>query len=204
MHSINEIGYLEVFAGPMFSGKTDNLLKKCKNLHILSHKKCLFINHIHDIRDCENGHSCHNDNWNGYKLLPYDVNPENPGVYGIKTNYLSEVDVSNYNIIGIDEGQFYPDLLKSIKSWLLQKKHIFVSGLDADSNMEPFGEVLDLMRIADRYNKLYSDCVICCKDNKINPAPFTMRTVSDNSKVLIGNEDKFIPVCRKHHPIFTL
>ena len=84
-----------------------------------------------------------------------------------------------------------------------QNKHVIVGGLDGDAKREKFGEVLDLVPIADSYVKLKACCKICNEDpNKRNivVAPFTKKIQGDPQlQKDIGSEDKFIPVCRYHY-----
>jgi thymidine kinase len=105
------------------------------------------------------------------------------------------------DIVIIDEAQFFPDLFPFIDSQLKiehQLNKIFiVAGLSGDSNLQPIGDILRLIPLADEIIKLHAYC-IKCKDGTI--ASFSKRkNCLSNSQILIGNNDIYIPVCRFHY-----
>ena len=112
--------------------------------------------------------------------------------------YFSDEELNNlkqnYKTIAIDEGQFFPHLKKNVERLLEYGFDIYVAGLDADSNQNKFGEILDLVLIADKTIKLYGLCHICKKDGA-----FTKRIdTSCSNQILIGNNNKYQCVCREH------
>jgi thymidine kinase len=98
------------------------------------------------------------------------------------------IDYMYYDSILINEAQFFTGLVDFVKKALLDKKIIYVYGLDGDFKQEKFGEILDLIPLCDTYVKLYAKCA--CG----NKACFSKR-ISTNQAQFLPN-DKYIPVCR--------
>ena len=179
-------GYLELIVGCMFSGKTTFLLNKYNEL--IKKYKIIVINSILDK----------------YSSDEYLVSHDKKKIPAIKlVNLLdsnNEIeDAMNYDIILINEGQFFSDLIHFTKIALLQKKHIYISGLDGDFNRNKFGDILDLIPLADSIIKLKGECFNCKKKNS---AIFTYRKGNNTNKILIDN-DMYIPVCRNCYDQLT-
>jgi len=120
----------------------------------------------------------------------------------IKFNEEAEKMLNNVDVIIIDEGQFFSKLKEfCIKMVDEQHKHVIVGGLDGDAKREKFGEVTELIPIADDYIKLKAYCKICNENNNtLTTAIFTKRIQGDHTlQKDIGAEEKFIPVCRYHY-----
>ena len=96
-------------------------------------------------------------------------------------------------VILINEGQFFQDLEPVITNLLIQRKTIFIAGLDGDFQQKKFGQILDLIPLCDKVTKLTSLCSQC-KDG--TPGIFSMRLTEDKEQMLVGS-DIYIPVCRK-------
>jgi thymidine kinase len=107
----------------------------------------------------------------------------------VTTTTLSLVDVSNYTKILINEAQFFNGLVDFVQNMLRLGKTVHVYGLDGDFKQMPFGEILQLIPIADTYSKLYAVCERCS-----GKASFSKRLSSN--KVQYGPHDSYIPVCR--------
>lgn len=183
---------LSVVAGPMFSQKTSFLVAKL-TLHadVQKDSKCLIINSSKDIRDPENKVSSHSSS---YKGVSYKVDIQS-------VLKLSEADVENYNVIGIDEAQFFDDLHDNVKKWLDNGKFIYVVGLDSDCMGNPFGDINKLLYMSDEFVKTQSLCTKCAETSKniseIKKAPFTARISNSVDLIEVGAHD-YIPMCRKH------
>jgi thymidine kinase len=182
---MNSHGYLELIVGNMFSGKSTELIRRIKTFKSIN-KKVLVINYIHDNRYSTDSVATHD------KLK----------VESKKTELLMDLlnDALEYQIICIDEGQFFKDLIGFVKTCVdVHKKHIIVSGLDGDSNRNKFGHILDLIPIADSLIKLKAYCINCSDGTY---APFTKKIKICNDQIDeiidIGSADKYIPVCRYH------
>ena len=188
-------GYLELFIGPMFSGKTSKLLetyKQCKFCNI----PVTIINHTIDIRYHNTMVSTHdqvmapclqacelNDIWtdNGYKKS------------GEKKDLWANCAVRDSEVILINEGQFFPDLYDVVVDMLAHNKKIYICGLDGDFERKKFGQILDLIPLCDKVTKLTSLCSQCKNGT---PGIFSMRLTNETAQTIVGS-DNYIPVCRK-------
>lgn len=185
-------GYLEVTFGPMFSGKTTSLIHKANTFiktKLVQNKeiKVLIINHKDDVRETEteDGLTPHIQS----KIIDCDKT-------SMKVKTLSDIDVSLYNYILVDESQFFEDLVTSVMGWLSQGKHVHCCGLLTDSNRHIFGDLHELIPRADNVEHLKALCFYC--GDKTPNAPFTKCIDLKDSQILIGGSGKYIPVCGKH------
>jgi len=184
--NLKNIGYLELFIGPMFSSKTTTLLEIYKKANFCNIPVSI-INHSIDKRYHETMVSSHD------KIMA-------PCFY---TNNLNDVWYKNENkinnllrdseIILINEGQFFSDLYEVVLDMLNNNKKIYVCGLDGDFERKKFGSILDLIPLCDKITKLTSICS-SCKDG--TPGIFTMRLTDETEQTVVGTYN-YIPVCRK-------
>ena len=179
---MNRSGKLELIIGPMFSGKSTELIRKIRIFKSIN-KKILVIKPLIDNRYELN------------KIVSHNKDSEDSLVIDTLESVLSEHLIS-YDVIIIDEAQFFKDLKKYIVDWVDNYKlHIIIGGLDGDFKRQPIGEILDLIPYADEYKKLKSMCKMC---NDETLALFTHRKTQDEGQVLIGSDDHYIPLCRYH------
>lgn len=198
-------GSLHVFVGPMFASKTSTMIQLVTRYTDVTGVKPLIINHkIDEERKVGNGLigkgvSSHSSQYNGLSSK----------VDTVYTDNLTMIDVSNTNVIGIDEAQMFPDLYDAICYWLTLGKHIYCSGLDGNFKAENFGQVHRLLPISDTFTKLQAVCHLCHKEQSKSgnvilptsfvPAPFTTKIGGNMEQVIEqGGEDKYLPVCRYH------
>jgi len=176
-------GYLELIIGPMFSGKSTEIIRKIRLLQKIN-KKVLVIKPNIDNR------------YDNNKVTSHDFESADC----ISISLLSDVHeniIKQHDTIIIDEGQFFNDLVEVIDNWLkLYKINIIVAGLDGDYQQKPIGQILNLIPLSNKCIKLNSLCNICNNGTK---APFSFRTDQSQNTILIGGADKYIPVCRKHY-----
>ena len=184
---------LEIFCGPMFSGKTEELLRRCDRLY---HAKINFIlfKLKRDSRYAEEQVVSHS------KTSMKAINVETPlDIY----KYCQENPEVKH--IAIDEIQFLPsvdtetlqplafDVVKLCKELKMQGYHIMASGLDMDFKGDPYGKMPQLLAIADNVVKLKAVCFVCGED-----AGFSTR-LSDNQAIEdIGEKDKYEARCYDH------
>lgn len=196
-------GSLELDIGPMMSGKTKTL---CSTLTeyadaFPSSRVCL-ISHLNDTRDT---HRC------GIITSHHSSFFLSEKVDQCALSRLADFEhLDRYQFIGIDEGQFFPDLLQTVTSWLSQGKHIRVAGLDGDYQKKPFGEILFLIPHANDVRKHRSRCPLCIRElegyhgNILDlQAPYTARLSSGSEQIEVGADDKYIPTCYFHHQEIT-
>jgi len=194
------MGSLTVIFGPMFSGKTTRLIQELTRFADVTNKshstKSLLINHSFDTRNIEIGVSSHGSSFKGISDL-IDIK---------QVHNLKDVDISNYDVIGIDEAQFFNDL-EIVKIWVETGINVIMSGLISDAFMSPFGKIYKLIPYADNVIQCHAICSECLKnhDKIITPdmlsamkAPFTFRIENNDLQIDVGASDKYIPVCRFH------
>jgi len=178
-------GRLELIIGNMFSGKSTELIRRINREKSIN-KKILVINYISDNRYSTNSIATH----------------DNAKVLSLKLEKLSDISIdmiNNFDSFFIDEGQFFSDLYKVVTSLVdIYDKHVVISGLDGDFTRSTFGQIISLIPICDKIDKLTAYCNTC-KDG--TPAPFTKKCKGNNSDAVIdiGGIEKYIPVCRKHY-----
>jgi len=176
-------GELHLVCGPMFAGKTSTLIEKLWDYR-KEGKRIGVLKPIKDTRYSTTEIVSHN----GVSLPCTCVEKLNdfPDRY--------ERDYRNSEVIGIDEGQFFEDLIEfSRRAVDVDGKIVIVVGLDGCQKRKKFGRILDLVPDSDSIVKLNARCGICNK-----PAPFTFRTVPD-SENMIGGAESYTTLCRECH-----
>lgn len=176
--ALQQLSYLHLIIGPMFSGKTTELLRISKRLKSIQ-LKVLLLNYNEDTRYSSTEMSTH----------------DKTGLPCTFVNKLCEIeDISEFDVICINESQFFEDLVPFCKKALLLNKNIYACGLDGDYKQEKFGHLLDLIPLSNSITKLHAFCSVCKNGT---PAHFTKRICNNNEQKLIGT-DEYIPVCRQH------
>lgn len=178
---------LKLYLGPMCSGKTHHLIADLNRLHDLD-CKVLYINSSKDTRDANSEYSTNS------KRKPSIHCPR------VKTRLLSEVDIKEYSIIGIDEGQFFDDLPETVRSWMTSGRSVICAGLDGDFRQKPFGRILELVPLCSsgKLFKLEAACEECRLKNLLTNTKYTKRIVPGNQVELIGGKESYRPVCWEH------
>ena len=172
-----DAGWIEVICGSMFSGKTEELIRRVRRAQIAKMNTIIFKPHVDDRYSPE-----HIVSHNQLKLDSQMVNTAD--------EILSRSQKAE--VIAIDEAQFFDDdIVEICKILAKQKKRVIVAGLDTDYRGEPFGPMPQLMCEADYVDKLRAICVECG-----NPATYTQRTNTDKQRVVIGETDIYEARCR--------
>lgn len=173
-------GYITIYMGNMFSGKTSELIRNAKRYSSIG-KNILMINHSLDDR---------------YTDKAEVVNHDGVSFPCLKAQTLVDIDVTGVEAIFVNEGQFFPDLVEACRTWAdLFRIHVFVCGLDGDFKRGVFGSLLQLIPLADEVHKLHAYC-FKCKDGTL--APFSKRITTEADQISIGASN-YIAVCRKHY-----
>lgn len=170
-------GWIEVICGSMFSGKTEELIRRLKRAKIAHLKTEIFKPSIDDRYDKVN-------------VVSHD------------SNFISSRPVENaqsiislaqgVDVVGIDEVQFFDEGIISVCEQLsIGGTRVVIAGLDMDFTGKPFGPVPQLLAIADYITKLHAICVQCG-----NIASMSYRKVAEESQVLVGEKDLYEPRCR--------
>ena len=170
-------GWIEVICGSMFSGKTEELIRRLKRARFAKQKVEIFKPQI-DTRYDENN------------VVSHDANTIISTAVPAASNILllaSEVDV-----IGIDEAQFFDEEIISVCNQLASKGvRVIVAGLDMDFLGKPFGPMPALLASAEYITKVHAICVRCGE-----LAQYSHRLVANQKTVLLGETDAYEPLCR--------
>jgi thymidine kinase len=170
-------GSIEVICGSMFSGKTEELLRRLKRAQIAKLHVEIFKPKT-DTRYDETAVVSHD--LNSIHSTPVE-NSSSILLYG-----------SNTQVVGIDEAQFFDDELAYVCDKLANKGiRVIVAGLDMDFAGKPFGPIPAIMAIAESVTKVQAVCVKCG-----NPALYSYRLVHSDSKILLGEKETYEPRCR--------
>ncbi len=170
-------GWVEVICGSMFSGKTEELIRRLKRARIANLKVEIFKPAV-DTR------------YDEVKIVSHDENAiqSTPIESSLKILLLAqEVDV-----VGIDEAQFFDAGITEVCEQLaLRGIRVIVAGLDMDFKKQPFGQMPNLLAVADYITKLHAICVVCG-----NIANYSYRRSQQGAQVLLGEKDVYEPRCR--------
>jgi thymidine kinase len=170
-------GWIEVICGSMFSGKTEELIRRLKRVEI-AHLKAEIFKPSFDTRYDEQKIVSHDEN----KILSTPIDNS-------QTILLLAQDV---DVVGIDEAQFFDDEIANVCETLaLRGMRVIVAGLDMDYQGKPFGQMPNLLAKADFITKLHAICVVCG-----NIANVSYRKVNTGGQVLLGEKDIYEPRCR--------
>ena len=170
-------GWIEVVCGSMFSGKTEELIRRLKRAKIANLKVEIFKPGI-DVRYDET------------KVVSHDAN-------SIQSTPLSNSQeilllTEGVDVVGIDEAQFFDDEIANVCETLASKGiRVIVAGLDMDYLGNPFGQMPNLLAKADYITKLHAICVRCG-----NIANISYRLTEQEGPVLLGEKDIYEPRCR--------
>ena len=171
-------GRIEVICGPMFAGKSSELIRRVSRCVYAGQKSVIFSR---DSRYGEGQLKTHS----GFECSVS---------FAESATDLLEQDLSKIEVLGIDEGQFFgPELSNVCKILANRSIRVIVSGLDMDFEGQPFHNMANLMGIAEHVSKLSA---ICKVDGCSNLATRTFRTSTSKERILEGGGDDYMPTCR--------
>ena len=171
-------GWIEVIAGCMFSGKTEELIRRIRRAEIAKQKVAIFKPKL-DNRYSSDHIVSHSD----AKLLSTSVE---------RSRQILTL-ANDAQVVGIDEGQFFDmDILNVVEILANQGKRVIIAGLDQDYRGKPFEPMPQLLAIAEYITKTLAICVVCG-----NPADRTQRTTAASERVLVGAKDSYEARCRR-------
>ena len=172
-------GWLEVVAGSMFSGKSEELIRRLRRAQIAKRKVQIFKPRI-DNRYSESHITSHS---------AMQIEAENVS----SSRELLERVKPDTEVVGIDEGQFFDPELPAVCTMLAdQGKRVIVAGLDQDYLGKPFEPMPQLLAIAEYITKTHAICMVCG-----SPANHTQRLVASGDRVLVGAQGLYEARCRK-------
>jgi len=170
-------GWIEVICGSMFSGKTEELIRRLKRAKIANLKVEIFKPAI-DVR------------YDEIKIVSHDENYiHSTPIDNSQTILLMAQDV---DVVGLDEAQFFDDQITNVCDELAKRGvRVIVAGLDMDYTGKPFGHMPFLMAKADYVTKLHAICVKCG-----NIANYSYRVIPNEEQIMLGAKNVYEPRCR--------
>ena len=174
----SRLGWIEVICGSMFSGKTEELIRRLNRAKIARQKVEIFkpeIDTRYDIR----------------QVVSHDAH----SIMSTPVQSASQIllFVHDVQVVGIDEAQFFDDELISVCNRLANDGiRVIVAGLDMDYLGKPFGPVPSLMAIAEYVTKIHAICMKCG-----DLALYSHRIINDDQLILLGEKITYEPLCRK-------
>lgn len=179
-----DIGWIEVICGSMFSGKTEELIRRLRRAQIARQKVAIFKPEI-DTRYSEEHIVSHNDG-----RLPSVTVKEATEILAL---------AGDATVIGIDEAQFFSaDLVDVCQKLADGGKRVIVAGLDQDYTGKPFEPMPQLLAVAEYITKTLAICVQCG-----NPANRTQRLSHDSQRVIVGAQNIYEARCRFCHEVYS-
>ncbi len=178
MHVVRQhTGWIEVICGSMFSGKTEELIRRLKRAMIARQKVAIFKPKI-DTR------------YSTTEIVSHDKQKIKSQVVEKPAEILHLA--LEAQVVGIDEAQFFDNSLVDICQKLANMgKRVIVAGLDQDYRGKPFEPIPQLLAVAEYITKTHAICVICG-----NPANHTQRKTADKDKIIVGATDIYEARCR--------
>ena len=174
----SRLGWIEVICGSMFSGKTEELIRRLNRAKIARQKVEIFKPEIDNRYDSQ-------------KVVSHDAH----SIMSTPVQSASQIllFVHDIQVVGIDEAQFFDDELTSVCNRLANDGiRVIVAGLDMDYLGKPFGPVPSLMAIAEYVTKTHAICMKCG-----DLALYSHRLIDDDELILLGEKVTYEPLCRK-------
>ncbi len=172
-------GWVEVIAGSMFSGKSEELIRRLRRAKIARQKVQVFKPEL-DSRFAENQIVSHSE------MRHESANSQSA------TELLAKVDPDT-EVVGIDEGQFFDNELVNVANELARRGvRVIIAGLDQDYTGKPFEPMPQLLAIAEYITKTHAICMKCGQ-----PANYSQRTFDSDERVAVGAADKYEARCRR-------
>ena len=170
-------GWIEVICGSMFSGKTEELIRRLKRVKIANQKVEIFKPAM-DTR------------YDEVRIVSHDTNAINSTPVESAQSIL--LLASDVDVVGIDEAQFFDaEITRVCEQLALKGIRVIVAGLDMDYLGNPFGQMPNLLAVADYITKLHAICVSCG-----NIANISHRKEAGDGQILLGEKDVYEPRCR--------
>ena len=170
-------GWIEVVCGSMFSGKTEELIRRLNRARIAK-QKVKFLNPAIDTR------------YDDDDVVSHDSNTVSSTAVENASQILFYAD--EFDVVAIDEAQFFGNDLVDVCNKLAAKgKRVIVAGLDMDYLGKPFGPIPALMASAEYVTKVHAICMKCG-----SLASYSHRTIKDDKLVVLGETDSYEPLCR--------
>ena len=189
MYETYHSGWIECITGSMFSGKSEELIRRLRR-GIYAKQKVVVFKPAIDNRYHKEKVVSHNGN----AIEAINI---------VDAKEILSQDLTNVDVIGIDEVQFFDDQIVDIAEQLAENGHrVIVAGLDMDFKGEPFEPMPKLLAVSEQVTKLQAVCAVCG-----SPSSRTQRLINgqpakiDDPIILVGANESYEPRCRAHHII---
>ncbi|MFA6769832.1 MAG: thymidine kinase [Bacteroidales bacterium] len=177
LESAKKAGWIEVICGSMFSGKTEELIRRLKRVQFANQKVEIFKPML-DVR------------YSQLHVISHDSNTIRSTPVELSTSIL--LYAADVEVVGIDEAQFFDDgILDVCQKLAANGIRVIVAGLDMDYLGNPFGQVPNLMAVAEYVTKVHAICVRCG-----NIANHSHRLTKSDKLVMLGEKESYEPICR--------
>lgn len=189
MYQGNQSGWIEVITGVMFSGKSEELIRRVRRAIIARKRVQVFKSHL-------------DDRYGVYSVTTHDgltveAHPVSSSVE------IAELTRPESSVLAIDEAQFLDHGIVEVATTLADRGvRVIVAGTDMDFRGEPFGPMAHLLAVAERVDKLHAICVVCgdlaCRNQRLingKPAPY------DSPTIMVGGAETYEARCRKCHQV---
>lgn len=175
-------GSIQIIFGPMFSGKSTELLRRLRRFNI-ANMNCIALKYKEDVRYDNSGAITTHDRMS-LEAIPMSTLSCVKKVLG--SEFMKKIDV-----IGIDEGQFFPDIVSFAEKMANKGKIVIIAALDGTFERNAFGDILNLVPLAESVCKLSSVCSYCHYE-----ASFSKRIGIEKQVQIIGGAERYNAVCR--------
>ncbi len=170
-------GWIEVICGSMFSGKTEELIRRLNRAKIANQRIQIF-KPLKDNRYADDAVVSHNEN--AIESI------------SVASSYDFYDHLGDVNVVGVDEAQFFDEKLPEVCQKMAVKGiRVIVAGLDMDFRGKPFGPIPDLLAVAEYITKVHAICPHCA-----SLATHSYRLSDESETVVLGEKDKYEPRCR--------
>lgn len=178
LHSSKRTGWIEVICGGMFSGKTEELIRRLRRAQIAKQSVEIFKPAI-DKR------------YHSKDVISHDAT----AIHSTPVQAAAQILLyaNDFEVVGIDEAQFFDDELVAVCNRLADNgTRVIVAGLDMDYTGRPFGPIPALLATAEYVDKVHAVCISCG-----GPAQYSHRKVNKKGLVVLGETDNYEPLCRQ-------
>ncbi|MBW8349997.1 thymidine kinase [Bacillus sp. IITD106] len=189
MDMIKHTGWIEVICGSMFSGKSEELIRRVRRTQFAKQSIMVFKPQLDDRYSID-------------EVVSHNGTAVNAQPVQHSADILKAVH-ADIDVVAIDEAQFFDEGLIAVAQQLADSGHrVIIAGLDQDFRGEPFGPMPNLMAIAENVTKLQAVCAVCG-----SPASRTQRLINgepacyDDPIILVGASEAYEARCRHHHEV---
>ena len=185
---MDRIGRLEVVCGPMFAGKTEELLRRVRRA-VIARRRVVVIGHALDTR-------------HGADRVASHIGVDFPALAALRPEDIEAVVPDDTDVVAIDEAQFFgPGLLPVVARLAARGQVVIVAGLDVTFDGDPFEPLPSLMALAERVDKLTAICLVCGEEAVFHVKVAGLPADADAlTAVNVGGTETYQARCRRHVP----